>query len=87
MIHKILKSEIKNLSSNPDYWGTEKNVANENKIFDWFLTNQAVNQNWFNDRLKHTNIERLEELEKEYYIFMFGSEFIKSNDKGTLKEY
>lgn len=87
MIHKILKSEIKNLSSNPDYWGTEKNVANENKIFDWFLTNQAVNQNWFNDRLKYTSVERLEELEKEYYIFMFGSEFIKSNDKGTLKEY
>ena len=50
MIHKILKSEIKNLSSNPDYWGTEKNVANENFIFDWFLNTQAVNQNWFDNR-------------------------------------
>jgi len=87
MIHKILKSEIKNLSSNPDYWGTEKNVANENFIFDWFLNTQAVNQDWFDNRLKYNSIERLKELEKEYFIFMFGSEFLESNDKGTLKEY
>jgi len=87
MIHKILKSEIKNLSSNPDYWGTEKNVANENKIFDWFLNTQAVNQDWFDNRQLCTNVELLEELEKEYFIFMFGSEFLESNDKGTLKQY
>ena len=30
---------------------------------------------------------RSKELEKEYFIFMFGSEFLESNDKGTLKEY
>ena len=87
MIHKILKSEIKNLSSNPDYWGTEKNVANENKIFDWFLNTQAVNQDWFDNRQLCTNVELLEELEKEYFIFMFGSEFLESNNKGTLKQY
>ena len=87
MIHKIFKSEIKNLSSNPDYWGTEKNVANENKIFDWFLNTQAVNQDWFDNRQLCTNVELLEELEKEYFIFMFGSEFLESNDKGTLKQY
>jgi|TARA_R110001592_G_scaffold3629_3_gene20850 hypothetical protein len=87
MIHKILKSEIKNLSSNPDYWGTEKNVANENKIFDWFLNTQAVNQDWFDNRQLCTNVELLKELEKEYFIFMFGSEFLESNDKGTLKQY
>ena len=87
MIDKILKSEIKNLSSNPDYWGTEKNVANENKIFDWFLNTQAVNQDWFDNRQLCTNVELLKELEKEYFIFMFGSEFLESNDKGTLKQY
>jgi hypothetical protein len=87
MIYKILKSEIKNLSSNPGYWGTEKNVTNENKIFDWFLNTQAVNQDWFDNRLKYSSIELLEELEKQYWIFMFGSEFLESNDKGTLKEY
>ncbi len=87
MIYKILKSEIKNLSSNPGYWGTEKNVTNENFIFDWFLSCQVINQNWFDDRLKCTSIERLKELEKEYFIFMFGSEYLESNDKGTIKQY
>lgn len=31
--------------------------------------------------------QEIKELEKEYFIFMFGSEFLESNDKGTLKQY
>lgn len=66
MIHKLLKSEIKNLSLNPDYWGSKENVTNENNIFDWFLSHESVTQEWFDDRIKYTSIERLKELEQEY---------------------
>ena len=61
-IKTLIKTEIKNLSTNEEYWGTEENINNENKIFYYMLTRNIVTQDWFDDRLHHTNVERLQEL-------------------------
>ena len=60
-IEKLIKTEIKN-HTDVEYWGTEENINNENKIFDYVLDNDIVNQVWFDNRLKYTSIELLEEL-------------------------
>lgn len=61
-IKTLIKTEIKNLSTNDEYWGTEENINNENKIFDYMLTRDIVTQDWFDDRLNYTNVERLQAL-------------------------
>jgi len=61
-IKNVIKKEITNLNENPDYWGTEENIQNENEIFNYFLTYEIVNQEWFDERLKYTNVELLTEL-------------------------
>ena len=60
-IKKLIKTEIQN-HTNLEYWGTEDNINNENKIFDYVLDNNIVNQVWFDNRLKYTSVELLEEL-------------------------
>ena len=60
----VIRKEIYNLNNNPEYWGSEKNVKNETIIYNCFLENKIVNQDWFDNRLKYTNVELLEELLK-----------------------
>ena len=60
-IKNLIKTEIKN-HTDEEYWWTEENINNENKIFDYVLDNNIVNQVWFDNRLKYTSIELLEEL-------------------------
>ena len=62
LIKNVIKKEITNLNENPEYWGTIENIENENEIFNYFLTYEIVNQEWFNERLKYTNVELLTEL-------------------------
>ena len=64
IIKNLIKKEIRNLENNENYWGSEKNVNNENTIYSYFLNENYVNQEWFDDRLKYTNVELLEELLK-----------------------
>ena len=61
LIKNVIKKEIKSLQ-NPNYWGSEENVQNENEIFNYFLTWEIVNQDYFDDRENYTNIELLNEL-------------------------
>jgi hypothetical protein len=63
-ISTLIKNEIK-ANKDLNYWGTETNIKNENNIFQYVLRNRIVNQNWFDNRLKNTNIETLKELLKE----------------------
>ena len=65
LIKNVIKKEITKLTENPNYWGTEENIQNENEIFDWVLTYEIVNQDWFDDKLKYTNVELLEEILNE----------------------
>ncbi len=60
----VIRKEIYNLNNNPEYWGSEENVKNETIIYNCFLENKIVNQDWFDNRLKYTNVELLEELLK-----------------------
>lgn len=61
-IKNLINNEIANLGADDKYWGTSENVENENKIFEFFIDNNIVTQEWFDERLKLTNEERLEEL-------------------------
>tara|TARA_R100001082_G_scaffold107451_1_gene81357 strand:+ start:392 stop:628 length:237 start_codon:yes stop_codon:yes gene_type:complete len=63
IIKNIIKKEIHNLKNNENYWGSEENVNNENTIYNYFLNENYVNQDWFDDRLKYTNVELLEVLQ------------------------
>lgn len=65
LIKNVIQKEITKLTNNPNYWGTEENIDNENEIFDWVLTYEIVNQNWFDEKLKYTNVELLEEILNE----------------------
>lgn len=62
LIKNVINKEITNLNENPNYWGTIENIENENEIFNYFLTWEIVNQEWFDERLKYTNTELLTEL-------------------------
>jgi len=64
IMKEYIKKEIRNLENNENYWGSEENIKNETIIYNYFLENKIVNQDWFDDRLKYTNIELLEELLK-----------------------
>lgn len=62
LVRHSIELEIKALK-NPEYWGSEENVNNENEIFKFVLLYDVVNQDWFDERLKYTNTEILSELE------------------------
>jgi len=59
-----LVKEIARLQANDEYWGTQQNVENESIIFETFLSEGLVTQDWFDDKSGHTNIELLQELLK-----------------------
>jgi hypothetical protein len=65
VIKIVINNEINKLNTNPEYWGSEDNVTNENNIFDYFLNNNIVDQDWFDNKLNYTNTERLTELLKQ----------------------
>jgi hypothetical protein len=62
LIKNVINKEITKLNENPEYWGTIENIENENEIFNYFLTYEIVNQDWFDERLEYTNTEILSEL-------------------------
>ena len=62
LIKNVINKEITKLNENPEYWGTIENIENENEIFNYFLTYEIVNQEWFDERDEYTNTEILSEL-------------------------
>jgi len=71
IIKNLIKKEIRNLKNNENYWGSEQNVNNENTIYSYFLSQNYVNQDWFDERLKYTSIELLEELRDWILPYVF----------------
>ena len=82
-IEKLIKNEIQN-HTDVEYWGTEENINNENKIFDYVLDNNIVNQDWFDEKLKYTSVELLEELLK---VVKFFEAHLLSGEEMKDKEY
>ena len=62
LIKNVINKEITKLNEYPEYWGTIENIENENEIFNYFLTYEIVNQEWFDEREEYTNTEILSEL-------------------------
>jgi hypothetical protein len=61
-IKNLINNELANLGANEEYWGTEENINNENTVYDFFLNENIVDQDWFDNRLQYASEERLEEL-------------------------
>ena len=67
-IINFTKKEIVKHKENVNYWGTEKDVNNETIICNYVLHNGIVTQDWFDERLKSTSIEMLEDILRELYL-------------------
>ena len=61
-IIEFTKNEIVKHKKYEDYWGTEEDVNSETIICNYVLHNGVVNQDWFDERLKSTSIEMLEDI-------------------------
>ena len=55
----FIQKEISLINSNEDYSGTEESIDNQNRVFDYFIDNNIVDQDWFDDRLRFSDSERL----------------------------
>ena len=67
-IIEFTKKEIVKHKENVNYWGTEEDVNNETILCNYVLHNDIVNQDWFDERLKSTSIEMLEDILRELYL-------------------
>ena len=61
-IIEFTKNEIAKHKKYEDYWGTEEDVNSETIICNYVLHNGVVDQDWFDERLKSTSIEMLEDI-------------------------
>ena len=61
-IINFTKNEIVKHKENVNYWGSEEDVDNETIIINYVMYNGIVNQDWFDERLKSTSIEMLEDI-------------------------
>jgi len=61
-IIEFTKKEIVKHKEIKDYWGTQEDVDNETRICNYVLHNGVVSQDWFDERLKSTSIEMLEDI-------------------------
>ena len=82
-LEQLIREDIKAFSDF-DYVNSDEFLMRENLIYKMAISSGLVNENWFEKRSRNTSIERSYMLLHE---IMFGSEFMESNDKGTLKQY
>ena len=61
-IIEFTKNEIVKHKEIKDYWGSEEDVNNETEIINYVMHNGIVDQDWFDERLKCTSIEMLEDI-------------------------
>ena len=83
-IIEFTKNEIVKHKENVNYWGTEEDVNNETIIINYVLHNDIVNQDWFDERLKSTSIEMLEDILRELYLNHLNKH---DEDEVTRDEY
>lgn len=55
----FIQKEISLLNSDENYYGSDESIDTQNKIWDYFLDNDIVDQDWFDDRLRFSDTERL----------------------------
>ena len=67
-IIEFTKNEIVKHKKYENYWGTEEDVNSETIICNYVLHNGIVTQDWFDERLKSTSVEMLEDILRELYL-------------------
>jgi hypothetical protein len=82
-LEQLIREDIK-CFDDFDYVNSEEFLMRENLIYKMAIELGLVDESWFEKRSRNTSIERSYMLLHE---IMFGSEFMESNDKGTLKQY
>ena len=83
-IINFTKNEIVKHKENVNYWGSEEDVNNETEIINYVMHNDIVNQDWFDERLKCTSIEMLEDILRELYLNHLNE---YNEDEVTRNEY
>ena len=83
-IIEFTKNEIVKHKENINYWGSEEDVNNETIIINYVMHNGIVNQDWFDERLKCTSIEMLEDILRELYLNYLDKH---DEDEVTRNEY
>jgi hypothetical protein len=83
-IIEFTKNEIVKHKEIKDYWGTQEDVDNETIICNYVLHNGVVSQDWFDERLKSTSIEMLEDILRELYLNHLDK---NDEDEVTRDEY
>lgn len=83
-IIEFTKKEIVKHKEIKDYWGSEEDVNNETILCNYVLNNNIVNQDWFDERLKSTSIEMLEDILRELYLNYLDKH---DEDEVTRDEY
>ena len=83
-IIEFTKNEIVKHKKYEDYWGTEEDVNSETIICNYVLHNGIVTQDWFDERLKSTSIEMLEDILRELYLNHLDK---NDEDEVTRDEY
>lgn len=83
-IIEFTKKEIVKHKEIKDYWGSEEDVNNETILCNYVSNNNIVNQDWFDERLKSTSIEMLEDILRELYLNYLDKH---DEDEVTRDEY
>lgn len=55
----FIQKEISLINSNKNHYGSDESIDNQNRVFDYFIDNNIVDQDWFDDRLRFSDAERL----------------------------
>jgi hypothetical protein len=55
----FIQKEISSINSNDNHYGSDESIDNQNRVFDYFIDNNIVDQDWFDDRLRFSDSERL----------------------------
>ena len=82
-LEQLIREDIK-CFDDFEYANSEEFLMREHLIYKLAIELGVVDRQWFEKRSRNTSIERSYMLLHE---IMFGSEFMESNDKGTLKQY
>ena len=58
----LIYQELDDLLPLDDYWESDEHYERSCIIYDWCLDNSIITQDWLDDKLKHSDDERLVEL-------------------------
>tara|TARA_R100001509_G_scaffold138178_1_gene92274 strand:+ start:748 stop:1005 length:258 start_codon:yes stop_codon:yes gene_type:complete len=58
----FITNEIVKHDNNPNYWRSKEHIYKSIELYQYVLQKNIVTQDWFDERSKHTYVERLQDL-------------------------